>query len=137
MRMFDYSFLLFNQIPSKTISLLVAIEKVKAEGKIYELKYPNVFDKLQRIAIVQSVKSSNAIEGIVTSDKRIKSIVNDDIKPLNHDEEEIAGYRDVLKLIHEEYSSYDLNQRDILDFHKLLMSYSGSLLEENIKNLIM
>lgn len=125
MRAFDYSFLLFNQIPSKTISLLVAIEKVKAEGKIYELKYPNVFNKLQKIAIVQSVKSSNAIEGIVTSDKRINSIVNDDIKPLNHDEEEIAGYSDVLKLIHEEHNSYDLNQRDILEFHKLLMSYNG------------
>ncbi len=125
MRKFDYSFLYSSQIPGKTISLLVAIEKVKAEGKVFELKYPDVFQNLEKIAIVQSVKSSNEIEGIITTNKRMKSILNEDTTPKNHDEEEIVGYRDVLEMIHTEYDNYQLDTDTLLEFHNTLLSYTG------------
>ncbi len=125
MKIFDYSFLQNIQIPNNTLSLLVAVEKIRAEGKLYEIKYPKVFDKLQDIAILQSIKASNAIEGIVTTDKRINALVKESVAPLNHDEEEIAGYRDVLKNIHNNYYDYQLNKNDILEFHRLLLSYTG------------
>ena len=125
MKIFDYSFLENKQIPNNTLSLLVAIETIRAEGKIYEMKYPDVFNKLQDIAIIQSIKASNAIEGIVTTDKRINEIVNESVSPINHDEEEIAGYRDVLNIIHNNYLDYQLSEIDVLEFHKLLLSYTG------------
>ena len=56
-----------------------------------------IFTELEAVAKVQSSKSSNAIEGIVTSDERIAAIVNQNSAPLNHNEAEIAGYRDVYK----------------------------------------
>ncbi len=125
MKRFDYSFLQHEQIPNNTLSLLVAIEKIKAEGKIYEMKYPDVFNNLQEIAIIQSVKASNAIEGIVTTDKRIKAILSESVAPINHDEEEIVGYRDVLNIIHNNYDDYQINKKDILEFHRLFISYTG------------
>lgn len=61
-------------------------------------KNQTIYTQLESIARVQSVKSSNAIEGIVTTDARIKEIVNGNSAPLNHNEMEIAGYRDVLDI---------------------------------------
>lgn len=58
--------------------------------------FTTVFTELEKVAKVQSVKSSNAIEGIVTTDDRIAAIVNGKSTPLNHNESEIAGYRDAL-----------------------------------------
>ena len=77
------------------------------------------------IAKVQIVKSSNAIEGIVTSDERIKAIVNQSSAPLNHNEAEIAGYRDALNAIHTGYEHLDLREADILRLHEMMMSLTG------------
>lgn len=63
----------------------------------------SVLDKLVEIARIQSVEDSNKIEGIVTTQVRIKELINEKIMPRNRDEEEIAGYRDVLNTIHESY----------------------------------
>lgn len=63
----------------------------------------SVLDKLVEIARIQSVEDSNKIEGIVTTQVRIKELINEKTMPRNRDEEEIAGYRDVLNTIHESY----------------------------------
>ena len=97
MRKYDYSFLEKEAIPSNIASYLFAIERNKNLSETFKTNYPKVFTNLVKIAKVQSVKASNAIEGIVTTDKRIESIVNKDTEPLNHDEKEIAGYRDALE----------------------------------------
>lgn len=125
MKKFDYSFLLKDNIPSNIVSLLVAIEKTAIESNLYQEIYPVVFNNLQDIAIVQSVKASNAIEGIITTDKRIKAIVSQNVAPINHDEEEIAGYRDVLNTIHNDHAIYQMNEKDILEFHQQLIGYTG------------
>ncbi|MEA4888595.1 MAG: Fic family protein [Clostridiaceae bacterium] len=74
---------------------------------------------------MQSVKSSNAIEGIVTSDERIRAIVNHNNAPLNHDEAEIAGYRDALNAIHTGYEHLDFREPDILHLHEMMLSLIG------------
>ena len=100
---------------------------MKLEQAIYSLRtaedfrksdYAKVFTELESIAKVQSVKSSNAIEGIVTSDQRIASIVNQSSAPLNHDEAEIAGYRDALNMIHTGYEHLSFNEKTILLLHE-------------------
>ena len=87
--------------------------------------YSQVFTEMESIAKVQSVKSSNAIEGIVTSDERIHAIVNQNNAPLNHNEAEIAGYRDALNAIHLGYDHLDFRQNDILRLHKMMLSIAG------------
>ena len=125
MRKFDYSFLDNGLLPANLINLTGVIYSLKSGAEIRKDEYEKIFTELEKIAKVQSVKSSNAIEGIVTSDERIKEIVNQSSKPLNHNESEIAGYRDALNQIHLNYSSIEFNENSILRLHEILMSYSG------------
>lgn len=84
-----------------------------------------MFTELEAVAKMQSVKDSNAIEGIGTSDARISAIVNQDSAPLNHTESEIAGYSDALIAIHLYYDVLDLRQSDILRLHETMMQIAG------------
>jgi hypothetical protein len=96
MKIYDYSFLKDMRVPTKFLSMTSAIYSLKAIEDEKKKDYPDIFTNLQKIAIVQSVKGSNAIEGIVTTDKRIEEIVNQNSNPLNHTEKEILGYKDAL-----------------------------------------
>lgn len=125
MRKFDYSFLNNGLLPANLINLTSTIYSLKTKSGIRKDEYEKIFTELEKIAKVQSVKSSNAIEGIVTSDERIKEIVNEKVEPLNHNEAEIAGYRDALNKIHLGYKDIDFIERDILSLHEIMMSYSG------------
>lgn len=125
MRRFDYSFLNNGLLPANLINLTSNIYSLKTMSGIRKDEYEKIFTELEKIAKVQSVKSSNEIEGIVTSDERIKEIVNKSSKPLNHNEAEIAGYRDALNKIHLGYESINFKENDILSLHEIMMSYSG------------
>ena len=121
MRKFDYSFLEFNKIPGNLINVLTSIYSMKSSNDNRKEKFPNIFTELEKIAIVQSVKGSNAIEGILTTDERINEIVNKSSAPLNHNEEEIAGYRDVLNMIHTTHDSLNISEANIISFHEILL----------------
>ena len=66
------------------------------------------------IAKIQSTEASNAIEGIVTTNIGIKQLVEEKTTPKNRDEEQIAGYRDVLNIIHESFDTIPITQNYIL-----------------------
>ena len=83
--------------------------------------FPDMLSSLEQIARVESVKGSNAIEGIVTTDQRIREIVNGNTAPLNHDEMEIVGYRDALDLIHSNYPTMEINSQTILGLHRTML----------------
>ena len=121
MRKFDYSFLESNKIPGNLINVLTSIYSMKSSNDNRKEKFPNIFTELEKIAIVQSVKGSNAIEGILTTDERINEIVNKSSAPLNHNEEEIAGYRDVLNMIHTRHDSLNISEANIISFHEILL----------------
>ncbi len=125
MRRFDYSFLNNGLLPAKILNLTSEIYSLKAKAGIRKEEHGRVFTELESIAKIQSIKSSNAIEGIVTSDDRIRAIVNQNSAPLNHDEAEIAGYRDALDAIHTGYEHLDFRQTDILLLHDMMMSLTG------------
>ncbi len=125
MRKFDYSFLNNALLPANLITLTSSIASLKTMAGVRKEEYAKVFTELEAVAKVQSVKSSNAIEGIVTSDERIAAIVNQDSAPLNHTEGEIAGYRDALNAIHLHHDVLDIRQRDILGLHEMMMRIVG------------
>ena len=125
MRVFDYSFLNNGLLPANLVNLTASIASLKTMAGVRKDEYAKIFTELEAIAKVQSVKSSNAIEGIVTSDERINAIVNQNSAPLNHNEAEIAGYRDALNTIHLHYATLDFRQSDILRLHEMLMSHAG------------
>lgn len=125
MRKFDYSFLNNGLLPANLVNLTSGIASLKTMAGVRKEDYAQVFTELEAVAKVQSIKSSNAIEGIVTSDERIAAIVNQNSAPLNHNEAEIAGYRDVLNEIHLGFENIDFRERDILRLHEILMSIAG------------
>ena len=125
MRKFDYSFLDNGMLPAGLVNLTASIAELKTMAGVRKEDHAKIFTELESIARVQSIKSSNAIEGIVTSDERIAEIVNGNSKPLNHNEAEIAGYRDALGIIHLNFDSIDFRERDILLLHETMMSQAG------------
>lgn len=125
MKKFDYSFLENCLLPSNLMDLSCGVSELKILENVRKKEYKEIFTKLESVAKVQSVKGSNAIEGIITTDKRILEIVNKSSAPLNHNEAEIAGYRDVLNLIHEGFEYINITENTILKFHDTLLSYTN------------
>ena len=85
---------------------------------------PSSVARLVEIAKVQSVESSNRIEGIVTTKARIRSLVADKVMPRNRDEEEIMGYRDVLNTIHENHEYITLHSNIVLQLHRFVCLFT-------------
>lgn len=125
MRKFDYSFLNNGLLPANLVTLTSNIVSLKTMAGVRKEEHQAVFTELEAVAKIQSIKSSNAIEGIVTSDERIAAIVNQNSAPLNHNEAEIAGYRDALNAIHLGYDNIDFRKADILHLHEMMMSIAG------------
>ena len=92
-------------------------------------------EKLVEIAKIQSTEASNAIEGIVTTNTRIKQLVEEKTTPRNRDEQEIAGYRDVLNVIHESFDAIPITQNYILQIHKMLYSHMNNPLAGRTKSM--
>ena len=94
MHVFDYSFLDTGLLPAEMVTLASTVAAFGAISDERRGQNKSVYTELEKVARVQSVKGSNAIEGIATTDARIREIVNGNSAPLNHNEREIAGYRD-------------------------------------------
>ena len=91
-------------------------------------------EKLVEIAKVQSTEASNAIEGIVTTNTRIRQLVEEKTTPRNRDEQEITGYRDVLNLIRENFDTIPITRNYILQLHKILYSHMNNPMAGKTKN---
>ncbi|MDR0793633.1 MAG: Fic family protein [Chitinophagaceae bacterium] len=124
MRKFDYAFLKNTLLPTNLLGITNSIAELKTLEQIRKQDFQNIFTKLENIAKIQSVKGSNAIENIITTDKRIEEIVNHSSAPLNHNEQEIAGYRDALNAIHNGFENISLNEQSILNLHSVLLSFT-------------
>ena len=124
MHIYDYSFLK-NAVPGNIVGLTDIITDLKLKEEFRKLQYEETFEKLHQKAIIESVKGSNAIEGIVTTESRIKDIVNGS-KPLTHDEMEISGYKDALNLIHLNHENLDIDEEAVLSFHKMILELTNS-----------
>ena len=116
------------------INLVASIHEYKGKQTLYIKAKQEVLTSLLNIAKIQSIEYSNKIEGIETTDRRINELVNNKVKPKNINEEEIAGYRDVLQLIHENYENIDITPNVILQMHKYLYRYSSKSIGGKFKD---
>ena len=133
MRPFNYSEIKNQKWDSGTLGLIAAIYKEAGKQEMYLKQRPEELEKLVEIAKIQSTEASNAIEGIVTTSTRIKQLVKEKTTPKNRDEQEIAGYRDVLNIIHESFDAIPLSQNYILQLHKILYSHMNNPMAGRIK----
>lgn len=124
MHRFDYSFLKDGMLPADMVNLSAAVAAFQAISGERKRENEAVYSELVQRARMDSVKGSNAIEGIVTSEERMTAIVNRKAKPAGHAEKEIAGYRDALDLIHKSWQELDFDEELICHLHELLMAYT-------------
>ena len=134
MRTFNYSKIREQKWDSDVLSLIAAIYKEAGKQELYLKQKPEELEKMVEIAKVQSTEASNAIEGIVTTSTRIRQLVEEKTTPKNRDEQEIAGYRDVLNIIHESFDAIPLTQNYILQLHKILYSHINNPMAGKTKN---
>ena len=134
MRTFNYSAIREQKWDSEILGLVAAIYKEAGKQELYLKQRPEELEKLVEIAKVQSTEASNAIEGIVTTNTRIRQLVEEKTTPKNRDEQEIAGYRDVLNLIHENFDAIPITQNYILQLHKILYSHMNNPMAGRTKN---
>lgn len=134
MRSFNYSAFKKQKWDSDILGLIAAIYKEAGKQEQYLKQRPQEMEKLVEIAKIQSTEASNAIEGIVTTSTRIKQLVEEKTTPRNRDEQEIAGYRDVLNVIHESFDAILITQNYILQLHKMLYSHMNNPLAGRTKS---
>lgn len=134
MRNFDYVSLKNEKWDSEIIGYIAAIHEMKGRQNLYLKQKPDALNALVEIAKIQSTESSNAIEGIHTTNTRLKQLFSEKTTPRNRDEEEIAGYRDVLNVIHENFEYISLTPNYILQLHKILYSRSSKNIGGSFKN---
>lgn len=134
MRIFNYSKIKDQKWDSEILGLVAAIYKEAGKQEMYLKQRPAELEKLVEIAKIQSTEASNAIEGIVTTSTRIKQLVAEKTTPKNRDEQEIAGYRDVLSIIHENFDAIPISRNYILQLHKVLYSHMNNPLAGKTKN---
>ncbi len=134
MRTLDYTKLAEMQWDSETLGLIAQIHEYKGRQELYLKRKPVELDRLVEIAKIQSTESSNKIEGIVTTNARIKQLCLEKTTPRTRDEKEILGYRDVLNTIHENFEYIPIRASYILQLHRDLYSYSEKAIGGRFKN---
>ncbi|MGL4990509.1 MAG: Fic family protein [Sarcina sp.] len=111
-------------LPMNIVRMLTTINEYKGKQDLYKKQSPQILNTLKEVAIVQSVESSNRIEGIYTSNKRLREIMDNKIEPKDRSESEIAGYRDVLNTIHSAFDAIPINSSVLLQLHRDLYKFS-------------
>lgn len=126
MRQFDFSKYYAALLMPDVVALLTQIHEYKGEQALFIEAKADTLSSLLEIAKIQSTEASNKIEGIYTSDKRLKKLVQDKTTPRTRNEQEIAGYRDVLSTIHQSYDYIPPRSSMILQLHRDLYKFSGT-----------
>ena len=122
MHIFDYQNAPVKLLTPEITALLSVIHEFKGKQELYLNAKPDVLNALMEVAKVQSTTSSNRIEGISTTDVRMRELMSRKTIPRNRNEQEIAGYRDVLKTIHESHDFISITPNILLQLHRDLYS---------------
>ena len=126
MRSFEHGYLLDTPISHALLMSMRGVGEFRGRQVLYTQQAPEVLETLRRAAMVQSVESSNRIEGITVGPGRIEGLVLEHARPRDRSEQEVAGYRDVLADIHANYRRMRLSDGLILDWHRAMYRYVSS-----------
>lgn len=126
MRAFDYITGYARFLSPETVSYLTQIHEQKGQQNLFVESHKNTLLELLRLAKIQSTDASNRMEGITITDERLRKIVRNRTTPQNRSEREIAGYRDALTTIHENYHYMGLKPSTILELHQTLYKFSSA-----------
>ena len=112
-------------VPMSTNWLLNDLAEAKGKQELYTRQSPQVLKALREMALVQSVESSNRIEGVTVAADRLRPLVLGHARPKDRSEQEIAGYRSALNLIHTEADNLQITPDLLRRLHQLCQEGSG------------
>ena len=133
MRSFDFEKEYSKLLTPDIVSYIAQIHEYRGRYSADNVQ-KELLSELLEIARIQSTEASNRIEGIITTDDRLKKIVREKTLPKTRSEKEIAGYRDVLATIHENYEYIPVSSNMILQLHRDLYKFSGNGYGGNFKS---
>ena len=134
MRNYEYNKKWQQLLTPEIVTMLSQIHEFKGEQNLFIEAKSDTLTQLVEIAKIQSTEASNKIEGIFTSDERLKKLVTNKTTPRSRNEQEIAGYRDVLSTIHDSYEFIPVRPSIILQLHRDLYKFSGKSIGGVYKN---
>jgi len=134
MREFEYKKIPDELLHYELMNLVSAIHEHKGKQELYIESKPDVLHAMLQVAKIQSTGASNRIEGISTSDERLQALVSEKSEPRNRSEQEIAGYREVLALIHDNYDYIVPRTNILLQLHRDLYQFNPSSAGGRFKN---
>ena len=105
------------------VTSLGAIREYRGKQDLYKQQTPQVLASLRQAAVIESSESSNRLEGVMVPRGRVRALVLKNTTPRNRSEQEIAGYRDALDLIHESARDMEFSINVILQLHQMLYRY--------------
>ena len=134
MRIFDYAIIPAELMNHELMNLVSAIHEYRGKQELFIEAKPDVLQAMLEIAKIQSTGASNRIEGIYTSEERLAALVKSKAEPRNRSEQEIAGYREVLSMIHDSYDYMVPRTNVILQLHRDLYQFSPASSGGSFKN---
>ena len=99
--------------------LIESLGECKGHQSLYEMQAPQVLKALREMALVESVESSNRIEGVTVERERLRPLVLGNTKPRDRSEQEILGYRRALSWIHTQHEKIDITPLNVRRLHQL------------------
>ena len=112
-------------LPTGAVWLLGEIAEAKGRQTLYAKQAPQFLKVLREMALIQSVESSNRIEGVTVDPARLRPLVVGNAKPRDRSEEEIQGYRRALQLIHTNAADLPISPDLLLRLHRTIQEGSG------------
>ena len=108
---------------AQQLATLRALGEYRGKQQLFVAQSPEVLSDLRQVAVVESTESSNRLEGVVVAAHRLKSLVLKNATPQSRSEQELAGYRDALGLIHESGDQMPFSEGTMLQLHGMLYRY--------------
>ena len=108
---------------ARQLATLRALGEYRGKQQLYVAQSPEVLSDLRQVAVVESTESSNRLEGVVVAAHRLKPLVLKNATPKSRSEQEVAGYRDALGLIHESGEQMSFSEGTVLQLHGILYRY--------------
>ena len=112
-------------VPLAVAWALADLGEARGKQELFTKQSPQRLRILREHALIESAVSSNRIEGVIVDPDRVRPVVIGKERLRDRDEEEVRGYRDALRLIHERYRTVRLSERTILELHRLSRAKIG------------
>lgn len=123
MKSLDLHYLARLSFSSAEAAALTTLGEARGRQVLYAHQRPEALESLKQVAIIESSESSNRIEGVVAPRDRIEALVLRPTEPKDRSEQEIAGYRDALAMIHDSHPHMPFTVNVLLQLHGTLYRY--------------